>query len=444
MNDETRNSPHNIEAEEGFLSACMIDSDAFEHSRSINMTPEWFHVERHKIIYGKMCQIFDDGIPIDEVILFDYLQKSGQSDEVGGLSAIYRIQGRVESSIGAKYHAKIIHEKHLTRLSIRAARQTIESLHSQEDDPISVASKAESTFKEIIDGAHTGSKFKTAEELVDASLLNYAAAEEEGGCPVPILGLRRMLTTGNLQPGDMVVIGARPSVGKSALAGNFAEYAATDNQIGVLIFSLEMTSENWISRISCSRSGVDSKKFSRKQLNSSEQQRLAKAMKEIKRSNIWVDDSFDLTASSLRARAIQQANIAKRQGNPIGLIVLDYLQLLGEEGKSADGNRERELAKQSRACKAIAREVGCPVIVLSQLNRSGEQSGREPRLSDLRESGAIEQDADIVMFLHRGSSIDPVGDEEEIKLIVAKQRNGQIGSVDMIFHKSTTRFRDKH
>jgi len=448
-----RSPPHNIEAEEGLLAACLLDGGIEVLTSCIenHIQPECFFKEAHALIYQTLLELYELGDPIDEIVLFDALQKNGVVEEVGGLPAIYHIQSRIETSAHARYHAKIIHEKYLLRRLIRTSREATEACYEQQEDISVFIDKIESEIHDISSGRVTKTATPIKESLKEAVADIHALLNNKQDASGVLSGFRDLdgMTYG-FHPGQMIVLAARPSVGKTSLAMNFAEHAIVPDggrePTGVLVFSLEMTASQLAMRLICSRARVDMKRLRDRVASSEDQRQITQAVKELEKTPLWIDDAADSTILDLRAKA-RRIDAKSR----LGLIVIDYLQLV--RGTDSRAPREQQIADISRGVKGLAKELNVPVVVLSQLNRESEKEKRDPRLSDLRESGSIEQDADVVFLLNRARRHDEdesvgegglPGDIEHIKLIIAKQRNGPVGEVDLTFVRRYTRYENFH
>jgi replicative DNA helicase len=451
--DEIRVQPHNVEAEEGLLAACLIDGGREVLSECIEakITPDYFFKTAHQEIFRALLALYQTGDPIDEILLLDYLRKHGLEEDVGGIAAIYSIQNRIETPAHARYFSRIVHEKYLLRRLIRTSRETIEACYEQQDDIASFIEKIEQDIFEIgRDRVTEGAT--TISEALDCAVKNIQGLLSGKHDTTGVLSGFRDLDgmTYGFHPGQMIVLAARPSVGKTSLAMNFAEHVALPDggkpPSGVLVFSLEMTSEDLAMRLICSRSRVDMKRIRDRVVSKQDMEEITTATKELKQAPLWIDDHSNSTIMDIRAKARRL-----HTKSPLGLIVVDYLQLI--RGVDQRVMREQQIAEISRGMKGMAKELGLPVVVLSQLNRESERENRDPRLSDLRESGSIEQDADVVMLLHRPKKRDDdegveegaiPGDTEHIRLFIAKQRNGPVGAVDLTFLRRFTRYENFH
>jgi len=451
--DAIRVQPHNIEAEEGLLAACLIDGghDVITTCIESHIVPDCFYKTQHQVIFAAIVALYEQGNPVDEIILYDYLVKEGTAEEVGGIASLYHIQGRIETPAHAKFYASIVHEKYLLRRLIRTSREATEACYEQQEDIAVFIDKIEEEIHNISSGRVVTAATPIDESLDHAVADIYALLNGKDEADGVMSGFRDLdgMTYG-FHPGQMIVLAARPSVGKTSLAMNFAEHAILPDggraSSGVLVFSLEMTSAQLAMRLICSRARADMKQIRDRVISKKDQSEIAVAVKELKGTPLWLDDSSSSTILDIRAKA--RRIDAK---NRLGLVVIDYLQLI--RGTDSRAPREQQIADISRGVKGMAKELNVPVVVLSQLNRESEKENRDPRLSDLRESGSIEQDADVVLLLHRpkkkddDESIDEgvmPGDVEHIKLIIAKQRNGPVGEVDLTFVRRYTRYENFH
>lgn len=447
--DGIRVQPHSVEAEEGLLAACLIDGgrEILTECIEAKIAPEFFFKTSHQEIYRALLSLYETGEPVDEILLLEYLRKNGLEDEVGGISTIYAIQDRIETPAHARYFAKIVHEKYLLRRLIRTSREAIEACYEQQEDMSSFIEKIEQDIFEISRDRITDAAKPIRESLDEAVADIHALLNGRDDADGVLSGFRDLdgMTYG-FHPGQMIVLAARPSVGKTSLAMNFAEHAMIPDggrkSAGVLVFSLEMTASQLAMRLICSRARVDMKRIRDRVISKQDSADIATTVKELKQAPLWIDDASSSTILDLRAKARRL-----HTKSPLGLVVVDYLQLI--RGTDNRVQREQQIADISRGMKGMAKELNVPVVVLSQLNRESEKENRDPRLSDLRESGSIEQDADVVLLLHRPKKRDDdeafegggmPGDSEHIKLIIAKQRNGPVGEVDLTFVRRYTRY----
>ena len=447
--EDIRVQPHSIEAEEGLIASCLIDGgrEVLTECVEAHIVPDCFYKTSHQEIFRGLLALYETGDPIDEILLFDHLNKEGKHEEVGGISAIYAIQNRIETAAHARYFAKIVHEKYLLRRLIRTSREAIEACYEQQEDISNFIDQIEVEIHNISSGRVTSGAIPIKESLNEAVANIHALLNGRDDTEGVLSGFRDLdgMTYG-FHAGQMIVLAARPSVGKTSLAMNFAEHAIIPDgghkPSGVLVFSLEMTGADLAMRLICSRARVDMKRIRDRMVSKQDMGEIVRVTKELEQAPLWIDDSASSTILDLRAKA-RRVDTKHR----LGLIVIDYLQLV--RGTDPRAPREQQIADISRGVKGMAKDLDVPVVVLSQLNRESEKESRDPRLSDLRESGSIEQDADVVMILHRpkkreddegvqGSGMS--GDVEHIKLIIAKQRNGPIGDVDLTFVRRYTRY----
>lgn len=452
--DEIRVQPHNVEAEEGLLAACLIDGgrEILTECIEAKLTPDYFFKTSHQELFRALLALYETGDPIDEILLLDYLRKNGMEEEVGGIAAIYAIQNRIETPAHARFFTRIVHEKYLLRRLIRTSRETIEACYEQQEDMSSFIEKIEQDIFDISSGRVTEGA-TPIREAVDGAVSNIQALLSGKNDISGVLSGFRDLDgmTYGFHAGQMIVLAARPSVGKTSLAMNFAEHAMLPAEgrtpSGVLVFSLEMTSEDLAMRLICCRSRVDMKRIRDRVASKGDMEDIVTTAKELKSSPLWIDDNASSTILDIRAKARRL-----HTKSALGLVVVDYLQLI--RGADPRMPREQQIADISRGMKGMAKELGIPVVVLSQLNRESEKENRDPRISDLRESGSIEQDADVVLLLHRPKKRDDDDEgvqeggmpaaEEHIKLIIAKQRNGPIGEIDLTFVRRYTRYENFH
>ena len=450
--DVSLQDPHNLDAEQGLIASCLLDgsNEVLADCFSRNISGDSFYSPAHKILFEAICSIFDEGKPPDMIILIEHLRNKKLLDNVGGIPYINQITSRIETPVHARYWMDIVREKHLLRSLKRTSESIIQEIY---DTPPSIGEflgSVEERIFQIGNDMITNTTVHIADPIAEASTLIHRMIKRENLDVGVMTGFKDFddMTYG-LHPQEMIVLAARPSVGKTSFAMNIAENAACGipknnfKKTGVLVFSLEMGADQLAMRLLCCRAKVSLHRIRDGFCDQAEQKRLAIAAKELKNAPIWIDDSGSTKILELRAKARRLT-----QKTSIGLIVVDYLQLIAGDSKLP---RENQIADISRQIKAMAKELKIPVLVLSQLNRESEKEKRDPRLSDLRESGSIEQDADVVMMLSRPrrSEEDRDGDPgdaqlpsdfEQIKLIIAKQRNGPTGICDLNFVRRYTRF----
>ncbi len=442
MNPNGRTPPHSIEAEEYLLSCCFLDgADVIAACIEAKLTAKAFYSPANRVIFEKLLDLYARGLAIDLQILFQELQTSRQLDEIGGLAYLTQVSGRVPTTAQVGYFITEVREKYLLRELIKACTGGVESCYAYDGQMAEFVDKLERdifsvTQERIADGArHVGIPMKPAMEAIHLML------ERKGALTGVASGFKDLdsLTYG-FKRQEMIVIAARPSMGKTSLALNIAEHVTMPTRgagLPVLVFSLEMSAEQLCQRFLCSRARVNQKLLRDGLLSKKgeEMQRLAEAQSDFGRSSLFIDESSSPTVMEIRAKARRL-----HQKKKLGLIIVDYLQLIGAIDPRAI--REQQVAEMSRGLKAMAKELDVPVIVLSQLNRAADKENRTPRLSDLRESGAIEQDADVVMFLARPKDADEKFQvaADMAELILAKNRNGPVGDLRLSFLRDITRF----
>jgi replicative DNA helicase len=436
-----RRPPFSAEAEISVLGGMLIDRDAV--ARAIeHVNDSMFFREPHRRLFRAMARLFERGDVIDVITVSEELKKTSELDGIGGLEYLAQLLDAVPTAANIEYHARIVREKALLRRLIDASTQIIRDVYDQGEREVEeILDIAESRIFQVAQ-THQREGFVWIKEILWPTFEHIERLQESGtgmtGVPTGYKDLD-MMTTG-LQKGDLIIVAARPSMGKTSWVMNVAQTAAIEHNTTVAIFSLEMSKEQLVQRLLCSEGRVDAQKLRRGKLSPDEYQRLAAAAGHLNTAPLWIDDSPGSTVLEMRAKARRL-----KSETDLGLLVVDYMQLMSSTGKAE--NRVQEVSEISRGLKALARELEVPVIALSQLSRAPEQrNDRRPQLSDLRESGSIEQDSDLVMFLYRPEyyfgPIDKDGNniEGQSELIIAKQRNGPTGMVPLFFHKAYTRF----
>ncbi len=453
--------PYDADLEASVLGGILLNNEALLYVQSL-LEPEDFFDPRHRAIYEAAVRLGDAGHPIDPMTLERSLEASGDLGKVGGIEGIGRLVSRYTGPHNVEKYAKILHDLGRARkmvqvcaeISDEGTRVGIESLGSFVDE-------AERRVLEV-GQAGRGSQVRPVKDLV---FERFSAMRERSGLPSTITGVPTRYTkldemTGGFQPGDLVILAARPSMGKTALALNICQNvcmprADGEGALPVLFFSLEMSAEQLVDRLLCAEARIDASRYRRGQLSNAEAQNLVNAGTRLSKARLFVDDSAAPTILDIRARARrfrQRTDLfpppAEGESSfrkPLGLIVVDYLQLC-RGARSRYDSREQEISEISRGLKAVAKELDLPVVALSQLNRSVDsRADHRPQLSDLRESGAIEQDADVILFIYRPERYET--DEEKrravagkAEVIIGKQRNGPIGTVHLVFIGEHTRF----
>jgi replicative DNA helicase len=424
--------PHAIEAEMCLLASMMLDKDMIGQAVQL-IDREAFYQADHQIIFDVLIKLYELNRPIDSVILFEELVKRQLLEEVGGTAYIAQILNSVPSAAHGMHYAGIVREKAMLRQLIAASNDILRDAYAPYEQADVVLDKAERRIFEIAQKKVGGTM-----ESLEKTLHEVFEMVENRGQRGVATGFHELDDILNgLQRGEMIIVAARPSMGKTALAMNIVEYMAADSRLPCAVFSLEMSKQQLAQRMLCSRGKVDAHKLRKGMLNSQEYTTLATVVGELAKAPVWVDDSAGLTPLELRAKARR----LKLQ-HDIKCIMIDYMQLMDNPGPES---RQQQISEISRAVKSVARELNIPVICLSQLNRMTEgREGHRPRMSDLRESGSIEQDADVVMLLHREDYYrmsEPDFQPDNIaEIIIAKQRNGPTGTIKLTFDNRSTRF----
>lgn len=424
--------PHSIEAEMCLIASMMLDKDMIGQIVQI-IDRNAFYQADHQILFDIIVKLYEQNRAIDALIVREELAKRQLLDEIGGVAYLGQILSTVPSAAHGVNYAMLVREKALLRQLIAASNDILRDAYAPHEQADLVLDKAEKRIFEIAEKKISGAMVPL--ETVLHEVFEMIENRGQRGIETGFFELDDMLN--GLQNGEMIIVAARPSMGKTAIALNIIEHVAADTRLSCAIFSLEMSKQQLAQRMLCSRGQIDSHKLRKGMLQAHEYSHLANVVGELAKASIWVDDSPGLTPLELRAKARR----LKLQYD-IKLIMLDYMQLMDNPGVES---RQQQISEISRGIKAVARELNIPVIALSQLNRATEgRDGHRPRMSDLRESGSIEQDADVVMLLHREdyyrmSEPDFVPDNIA-ELIVAKQRNGPTGTVKLTFLNKSTRF----
>lgn len=429
--------PHNIEAEQSVLGAMFIEKGAILKAMEV-LQPDDFYRDVHRVIYEAMIDLFDRAEPVDIITVADELKKRGKLEQVGGLSYLTTLANLVPTAANADQYARIVEEKAILRKLIAAATEIVARCYQAQDDVAELVDQAEQAIFRVSQRRLTQGYVAVKdilEDVFERIEKAYAQKSNVTGVPTGFRDLDSLLS--GLQPSDFVVVAARPSMGKTMFCLNIARNAAILHRVPVVIFSLEMAKEQLAQRLLCLEAGVDGQRLRTGFLLDSDWPRLSYALGRLSEAPLFVDDTPNITVMDIRARARRI-----KAEHDLGLVVVDYLQLVGSRGRPE--NRQQEISEISRSLKALARELKVPVVAASQLSRAVEQrEDKRPLLSDLRESGAIEQDADVVAFIYRDEYYRKDSDKKNIaEIIVAKQRNGPTGSVDLVFVRETGRFGD--
>jgi replicative DNA helicase len=431
--------PQSLEAEQSVLGSVLIDRDAIVEVAEF-LRPDDFYRQANGLIYGAMVELFERREPIDIVTVAEALERKEELDAIGGRSYLSSLSNQTPTAVHAVQYARIVERKAVLRNLIAAAGK-IAGIGYEDPAEIQEAIDRAETELYAVSERRVHAGFSPLRSLLHEAFdrLDYLHSHrgEISGISTGFTELDA-LTTG-LQKSDLIIVAARPSVGKTSLALNMAEHAAVRDGKSVGIFSLEMSKEQLVLRLLSSVGDIDSQRLRTGFLEDMDFNRVANAMTSLSEASIYIDDTPNISTMELRTKA---RRLQAEAG--LDLVIVDYLQLMQASTTSRDANRVQEVSEISRGLKALAREIGVPVIALSQLSRQPEmRESKEPRLSDLRESGAIEQDADLVMFLWREkdrAQDDEASDVEEINLHLAKHRNGPTGRVKLMFKKRQTRF----
>ncbi len=430
--------PQHIEAEQFVLGAILLDNEALAKAQEL-IRPEDFYRDAHRRIYNSMLSLFASHEPIDIITLTEHLRKGGDLEDVGGLAYITNLATIIPTSANVRHHCRIIKEKALFRSLINTANLIIERAYEGTTEADEALDYAERLIFEIAD-KRTNTSFQNVKDIVkDAFKTIGTLLEKKSNVTGVSTGFKDLddMTAG-FQPSDLIIIGGRPAMGKTAFALNIAQHSAIKTNQPVAIFSLEMSKEQLVMRMLCSESQVNYSKLRKGFLNSSELKRLTRAASSLSEAPIFIDDSAALSVMEVRAKARR----LKAEQKGLGMIVIDYLQLM--KGRGDAERREQEISEISRSLKALAKELRVPVVALSQLNRRVEYNqDKRPGLGDLRESGAIEQDADVIIFLYRDEVYNKKTPYKGVaEIIIAKQRNGPTGTVRLTFMDEYTKFVD--
>jgi replicative DNA helicase len=426
--------PQNLEAEQAVLGAILIDNNALPRALEI-LDPEDFYKLSHRKIFFAMTELFDKNEPIDLITLTDELKKNDELEAVGGIAYLSLIVNMVPTAANVRYHSNIVREKALLRGLLWSTNEIASKVYEDNLDAEDLVDYAERSIFKISD-KRVKASFVTLKEVIRDSfeMIEQLYDKKETITGVPS-GFRDLddLTTG-FQKGDLIIVGGRPSMGKTAFALNIAQHVGLELKEPVAIFSLEMAKEQLAIRMLCAEAMVNSNSIRKGFIKKEDWHKLTSAASNLTGAPIFIDDTSGITVLELRAKARRL-----KMEHGLSLVIVDYLQLM--RGKGSFERREQEISDISRSLKALAKELSVPVMAVSQLNRSVEQRRPpKPILADLRESGAIEQDADVILFLYRDEVYNKEAKKGHSEVIIAKQRNGPTGTIDLAFMSSCTRF----
>jgi replicative DNA helicase len=431
--------PQNLEAEESILSAVLIDNDTLLDVLEV-LAPEDFYKSAHQKIFAAVAELFSRSEPVDLVTLSNILRAQNRLEEIGGATYLARLVDTVPLAVNAQHYAKIVHDKACLRRLIEKSNKIARRCFEDSDDVDNIIDFAESSIFEISENKIKPSFYHIG-KIIEG---NIDALEERQGSKALVTGVATGFTkidelTAGFQQSDLIILAGRPGMGKTAFALNIAQHAAVDANIPVALFSLEMSKEQLSMRMLSSEAQIDSAKMRRGFISQNDWMKITDAAGVLAEAPIFIDDSPDITALEIRTKSRRL-----KMDQNIGMVIVDYIQLM--KGSASAERRDLEISEISRSLKALAKELSIPVVALSQLNRELEKrSDKRPQLSDLRESGALEQDADVVAFIYRDELYNK--DENNPKkgtaeVIIAKQRNGPTGFAPLKFWDAYTRFGD--
>ena len=439
---QLRIPPHSIEGESSVLGGLLLDNSAWDRVGDL-LTDQDFYRREHQLVYSAIGKLVNASKPADIITVYEELQNIGKGDDVGGLSYLNALAQYVPSAANIRRYAEIVRERSILRKLVSASDEIATNAFNPKGQ--SVATILDEAEKSIFKIGEQGSRMKEGFQSMDTlvvSLLDRVTEMSENpndvtGVPTGFYDLDKM--TSGFQAGDLVILAARPSMGKTALAINIAEHVALNEGLPVAVFSMEMGASQLAVRIVGSIGRIDQSNLRTGKLSDEEWPRLTEAIEKLRNISLHIDETPGLTVSELRANA---RRLAKQCGK-LGLIVVDYLQLMSVSSSMADENRATAVGEISRGLKMLAKELQCPVVALSQLSRGVEsRTDKRPMMSDLRESGAIEQDADIIMFIYRDEYYTKEACKEPgvAEVIISKQRNGPTGTVKLAFISRITKF----
>ncbi len=441
--DALRTPPHSVEAEQSVLGGLLLDNSAWDKIGDLIAESDFYRYD-HRLIFQHIARLVAAGKPADVVTVFESLQNTAKAEEAGGLSYLNAVAQNTPSAANIRRYAEIVRDRSVLRKLVTVADDiATTALNPQGKETKQLLDEAESKVFQIAEaGARGGQGFQELPKLLTQvveridELYHRDNQSDVTGVPTGFADLDRM--TSGLQEDDLIIVAGRPSMGKTSLALNMAEHVAIDQGLPVAVFSMEMGGTQLATRMLCSVGRLDQQRARNGRLQDEDWPRLTHAIQKMQDAQLYIDETPALNSMELRARARRLS----RQCGKLGLIIVDYLQLMSANSASGGENRATEISEISRSLKSLAKELHCPVIALSQLNRSLEQRpNKRPVMSDLRESGAIEQDADVIIFIYRDEVYNPDSqDKGTAEIIIGKQRNGPIGSVRLTFLGQYTKF----
>ncbi len=436
--------PHSVEAEQSVVGAMLMDKDAILTASEIISGAD-FYQTAYGVIFDSMVELFNEGKPVDLVTLQERLTEKDVPPEISSLEFARELLNAVPTSANVKYYAEIVADKSMMRKLIKLNEEIANTCYAGKESLPAILENTEKSVFELLQKRNTGEYVPIKQVVLNALDRIEKASKSKGtvtGIPTGFIDLDYKLS--GLQPSDLILVAARPSMGKTAFVLNIAQYVAFKKDKGVAVFSLEMSKEQLVNRLFALESQVDSQSLRTGNLKDSDWEKLIEGAGIIGKSNLIIDDTPGISVSELRSKCRKY-----KLEHDIELVIIDYLQLMNASGMNF-GSREQEVSTISRSLKGLAKELDVPIIALSQLNRTVENreglEGKRPQLSDLRESGAIEQDADMVLFVHRPEYYHIYQDEKghdlrgKAQIIIAKHRNGEIGEIDMLFKSDQVKF----
>ena len=431
----TEYPPQNLEAERSTLGSMLLDKEAIFRAMEI-LRPEDFYKEAHRIIFQAVVSLANRNEAVDLVTVTEELRQKNQLEDVGGVPYLTSLVNAVPTAANVEFYARIVEEKALLRGLIQTATEIVNQGYEGAEEVEKIIDQAEQAIFNVAQRRTTRGYTLLKDTLNEAFEKIEKIFESKGGVtgiPTGYSDFDRY--TAGLQPSDLIILAARPSMGKTTFALNIAQYAAVEMRIPTVIFSLEMSKEQLAMKLLCAEAGVDNQRIRTGALTDADWPRLSRALGRLSEARMYIDDTPGVSVMEVRAKA---RRIKAEEG--LGLVIIDYLQLM--QGRAKAESRQQEVSEISRGLKALARELSVPIIALSQLSRAVEQrTVKIPTLADLRESGSLEQDADIVLFLYRDDYYNPETEKKNItELIIAKHRNGPLGSVEFFFQKDCSKF----
>ena len=439
---QLRIPPHSIEAESSVLGGLLLDNNAWDRVGDLLIDSDFYRYE-HRMIYAAVGGLINGSRPADVITVYEQLQGLGKAEEIGGLAYLNSLAQYVPSTSNIRRYAEIVRERSILRKLVSASDEIATAAFNTQGRAVDkILDEAE---QKIFNIGEEGSRMKQGFQGMDSLVVQLLDRVQEmadnpndiTGVPTGFFDLDRM--TSGFQAGDMIVLAARPSMGKTALAINIAEHVALNEELPVAVFSMEMGASQLAVRIVGSIGRIDQGHLRTGKLTDDEWPRLTEAIEKLRNVSLHIDETAGLTVSELRANA---RRLARQCGGKLGLIVVDYLQLMSVSSSMSEENRATAVGEISRGLKMLAKELQCPVLALSQLSRGVEsRTDKRPMMSDLRESGAIEQDADVIMFIYRDDYYNKDSKEPGVaEIIISKQRNGPTGTVKLAFLKPITKF----